>query len=126
MCCGCSWCLSCGAGRISMWRGLCRRRQPGGEENLCLIRVAILEEWPSLRSFHVLPYLCERFEVTYITTGKALPDAPFKDVITFPDPRFHLQRALSFSRCTDALYRDKKIDFAYSYACIGFLIRQAP
>jgi len=91
-----------------------------------VIRIAFLEEWPSLRAFHVLPYLCEQFEITYITTGKGLPDAKFKEVIGFPDPKFHLQRALAFSRCTDRLYRDGKIDFAFSYSCIGYLIRRTP
>lgn len=90
------------------------------------MRVAFLEEWPSLRAHHVLPYLCERFDITYITTGQDLPCAKFKDVIIFPPPRIHLQRALSFSACTDALYRDGKIDFAFSYACIGYLIKKAP
>ncbi len=91
-----------------------------------MIRIAFLEEWPSLRAFHVLPYLCEQFEITYITTGKVLPDAKFKEVIRFPDPKFHLQRAFAFSRCTDRLYRDGKIDFAFSYSCIGYLIRRTP
>lgn len=91
-----------------------------------MIRLAFLEEWPSLRANHVLPYLCERFDITYITTGDNIPCAKFKDVIVFPSPRIHLQRAPSFSRCTDALFREGKIDFAFSYACIGYLIRRTP
>jgi len=90
------------------------------------IRIVFLEEWPSLRAFHVLPYLCERFDVTYITTGKRVPDAQYKELITFPDPKFHLQRAFQFARHTDALYRAGKIDFAYSYATIGYLLTATP
>ena len=90
-------------------------------------RIAFLEEWPSLRANRVLPYLTKEFEITYITCEMGnFPKGDFKEVIKFPAPKFMLQRAWNFARAKDKLYEQRRIDFAYVYSSIGFLIRKTP
>lgn len=91
------------------------------------LRIAFVEEWPSLRGTKILPYLAEQFELTYITSDMGtFPKADFADVKLFPAVKYINQRGLAFSRLVDRLYAEGRIDFAVHYAGIAFLSRKTP
>lgn len=91
------------------------------------LRIVFLEEWPSLRGTKILPYLAEKFDITYVTSSRGVqPNANFKDIHMFPPPKFINQHGFAFSRLADRLYREGHVDFAVSYAGIAFLTRQVP
>jgi glycosyltransferase involved in cell wall biosynthesis len=77
-------------------------------------------------SSKILPYLAERFDITYVATGKEVPSANFKDVKTFPRWKHMMLAGFGLSKCIDHLYEEGKIDLAVVYASIGFAIRKTP
>lgn len=90
-------------------------------------RIVFIEEWPSLRANKVLPYLADKFDITYLTSDRGVfPQANFKDVILVPPHNVPFRRAWQFSRITDKLYSEGKIDFACVYSSIAFNIKKTP
>lgn len=90
------------------------------------LRIAWVEEWISWWSSNVLPYLAERFDITYVATGHEVPQANFKEVKTFPRWKHMMLAGLGLSRYVDKLYREGKIDLAVVYASIGYALRKTP
>ncbi len=90
-------------------------------------QIAFFEEWPSLRSNKIMPFLSSQFDIIYVTGNKgSFPEGDFKEVITFPSPRFIFQHGPAFSRLAEQLYRDGRIEFAVHYAGVAFLTRTVP
>ncbi len=90
-------------------------------------RIAFFEEWPSLRSNKIMPLLSSQFDIIYVAGNKgSFPEGDFREVITFPAPRFIFQHGPAFSRLAGQLYRDRRIEFAVHYAGIAFLARSVP
>lgn len=90
------------------------------------IRVALLEESPSVRSQNILCELAERFAVTYVTGAREIPPARYARVIQLSPARFVLQRSWEISRIADDLYKRGDIDFAVSWERIGLFTRHVP
>jgi glycosyltransferase involved in cell wall biosynthesis len=88
--------------------------------------IAWIEEWMSWRAYNVLPILAKKFDIIYIACGKEIPSADFKDVYLFPKRKYMNAGGIELSKCANKLYRERKIDFAYTYSNIGFLLRKVP
>jgi len=91
-----------------------------------LMAIAWLEEWMSWRAYNILPYLASRFDIVYITSGREIPPAKFKDVIQFPKRRYMNLCGFDFAPVTERLYRQGVIDFACEYSNIGFALSKTP
>ncbi len=88
--------------------------------------IAWVEEWMSWRAFNVLPYLAERFDITYVTTGDEVPVAAFREVRRLPKNTHMMVGGFALSRFVDRLYQAGTIRLVVAYGSIGFAIRRAP
>jgi glycosyltransferase involved in cell wall biosynthesis len=90
------------------------------------LRIAWVEEWMSSLASHVLPGLAQDIDITYVTAGATVPDAPFQRVVRGV-PRKHMNVAgFELSRHVNRLYRDGAIDLAVTWASIGFALGRVP
>jgi glycosyltransferase involved in cell wall biosynthesis len=90
------------------------------------IRIAWVEEWMSTLAREVLPALAARHEVTYVTTGQEIPDAPFVRVIRGRRLPYMNLAGFELSRHVNRLWREGLIDLAMVWASIGFGLRGVP
>jgi len=90
------------------------------------LRLAWMEEWMSTLAREILPYLAERHEITYVTSGDETPAAGFARVIRCRRRRQMNLAGFEISRRVNELYRRGKIDMALTWASIGFALRGVP
>jgi len=107
-------------------RGVTKQMCPYTLMDTRAIRVALLEEAPSVRSENILPHLADRFAITYVTAASEIPEAKYARVVRVPHSKFVLHRAWEISAVADSLYKQGAIDFAVSWARIGLFARRAP
>src|SRR5215510_2610167 len=88
--------------------------------------IAWVEEWMSWRAEKVLPYLAERFDITYISAGNDVPSANFAAIERVRRSKYMMLAGFGLSRRVDELFRAGRIEMAVVYASIGFAIRHAP
>lgn len=88
--------------------------------------IAWIEEWMSLRAYYILPILSKKFDIIYVVGGNDIPKANFKEVYRFPRRKLMNLGAIELSSCVNKLYREKKVNFACTYASIGFLLKIIP
>lgn len=101
-------------------------QQLAGRKSSARLRLAWVEEWMSTLAAEMLPYLARHHDVYYVTTGEAVPDAPFVRVIRTPRrPTMNLA-GFELSREVNRLYRDGLIDLALVWASIGFGLGKVP
>lgn len=97
-----------------------------GAAELPRLRLAWVEEWMSTLAREILPYLAQRHEVYYVTAGKAIPRAPFADVLRATRWRTMNLAGFALSRQVNKLYREHRIDGALVWGSIGFALRGVP
>ncbi len=74
----------------------------------------------------ILPDLALRHDVTYVTAGEELPDAPFVQVVRARRGRHMNLAGFGLSRQVNRLYAEGWIDLAMVWASIGFGLRRVP
>ncbi len=90
------------------------------------LRIAWVEEWISTLSSRILPGLAQRHEITYVTAGETVPQAPLHRVIRGKRGKYMNLAGFELSRHVNRLYRDGAIDMAVVWASIGFALRRIP
>jgi glycosyltransferase involved in cell wall biosynthesis len=105
-------------GALGTWDGLGREGRG--------LRIAWVEEWMSTLAREVLPELARRHEITYVTAGDRIPDAPFAQVIRCRRYRTMNLAGFGLSRRVNRLHREGRIELAAVWGSVAFALRGVP